>query len=120
MPAYGQHISKEKGGSLWTQAELDYNIWLVDLFASCARGSNRYVESVLQATFSVQQLLQLLNEENTALIHKRPYIRYLLYVHLISPNLSPAAKNIVNEKFVPCVFQLTVKVVLDVHEQLRP
>lgn len=84
MPAYGQHIGKEKGGALWTQEQVDYNVWLVDLLASCARGGNRYVISVLQATISVTQLLQLLNEENTALIHKRPYIRFLLYVHLAS------------------------------------
>lgn len=95
MPAYGQHIGKEKGGTLWTQEELDYNIWLVDLLASCGRGGGRYVESVLQATFSVEQLLQLFNEENTALIHKRPYIRFLVYVHILSstPGISQLVSN---------------------------
>jgi hypothetical protein len=103
MPAYGQHISKEKGGSLWTQEQLDYNIWLVDLLASCGRGCNHYVISVLRSTISIHQLLDLLNEQNTALIHKRPYIRFLLYAHMATSNTmgrSPEARAIVHDKCV--------------------
>jgi len=82
LPAYGQYLGPNNGGYLWTEEQLRYNISLVDLLANCAVGAKKYVESVLQSTISLSQLIMLLNENNTALIHKSPYISFLNNVYL--------------------------------------
>jgi inositol 1,4,5-triphosphate receptor type 1 len=62
--------------------ELDYLISLVDLLATCAEGENRFIESICQTIFSVDELLTILNNPNIDNNLKRPYLRFFLWVYL--------------------------------------
>jgi hypothetical protein len=55
---------------------LKYHIALVELLASCAEGENRYIESMCQTIFGLDELMQVLGDTKIPHIRKTPYIRY--------------------------------------------
>ncbi len=54
-----------------------FHLELIDLLASCAEGENRYIESMCQTIFSLDELLQILVSETIPHIRKTPYIRFV-------------------------------------------
>lgn len=62
--------------------ELRYHLELVDLLATCAEGENRFIESMCQTIFSPTELLEVFNDPKIAVLHKAPYLRFLLWVYL--------------------------------------
>ncbi|CAH1800283.1 unnamed protein product [Owenia fusiformis] len=78
--------------------DLSALISLVDLLATCAEdipstgktngasytksGENRFIESICQTIFSVDELLDVINHKDISNNLKRPYLRFLLWVYL--------------------------------------
>ena len=55
----GKPLPMPRAGCAWTQGQLAFHIGLVDLFASCAEGENRFIESVCQTVFKIDELLEV-------------------------------------------------------------
>ncbi|XP_076454279.1 inositol 1,4,5-trisphosphate-gated calcium channel ITPR3-like isoform X3 [Babylonia areolata] len=62
--------------------ELNYLIAMVDLLATCAEGENRYIESICQTIFKIEDLLKVLNHTAINCNLKRPFLRFFLWVFL--------------------------------------
>ncbi|KAI0213921.1 Inositol 1,4,5-trisphosphate receptor type 3, partial [Lamellibrachia satsuma] len=63
-------------------ADLNYLVSVVDLLATCAEGENRFIESICQTIFSLDELLDILNDSAVCNNIKKPYVRFLLWVYL--------------------------------------
>lgn len=46
------------------------------------KGENRFIESICQTIFSIDELLAIVTDENIDNNLKRPYLRFLLWVYL--------------------------------------
>ncbi|XP_062518427.1 inositol 1,4,5-trisphosphate receptor type 1-like isoform X2 [Corticium candelabrum] len=62
--------------------ELSYLTRLVDLLATCAEGENRFIESMCQNIFSIEDLLEILTDPEISHACKRPYLRFFVWVYL--------------------------------------
>ncbi|KAI8488683.1 hypothetical protein Bbelb_337120, partial [Branchiostoma belcheri] len=62
--------------------DLRYMMGMVNVLATCAEGENRFIESICQTIFSVDELFQILNNEQIDNNLKRPFLRFLLWVYL--------------------------------------
>eukprot|EP00054_Salpingoeca_dolichothecata_P021398 m.136903 g.136903 ORF g.136903 m.136903 type:complete len:2486 (+) comp23973_c0_seq1:94-7551(+) len=62
--------------------DVDYHTQIVDLLATLAEGENRFIESVCQTIFSIEDVLQVLTHRSIPLPRKIPYLRFLLWVYL--------------------------------------
>ena len=47
-----------------------------------SQGENRFIESICQTIFSIDELLEIITDENIDNNLKRPYLRFLLWVYL--------------------------------------
>ena len=48
----------------------------------CTQGENRFIESICQTIFSLEELLDILNDASVCNNLKQPYLRFLLWVYL--------------------------------------
>lgn len=82
--------------------ELDYLIALVDLLATCAEGENRFIESICQTIFSVDELMTILSEPKMDSNLKRPYLRFFLWVYLNTAGgmIESGAGDLPHDKYV--------------------
>ncbi|XP_077862152.1 inositol 1,4,5-trisphosphate-gated calcium channel ITPR1-like [Saccoglossus kowalevskii] len=55
---------------------------LVDLLATCAEGENRFIESICQTIFSLDELLSILSNPNISNKIKKPFARFTLWVYM--------------------------------------
>lgn len=78
----GNELPMPRPGVFFTQKQLDYHINLVDMLASCAEGENLFIESLCQTIFSIDELLQVFNDDKISVLHKRPYLRFFLWAYL--------------------------------------
>jgi inositol 1,4,5-triphosphate receptor type 1 len=62
--------------------ELSYLLRMVDLLATCAEGENRFIESMCQNIFSIETLLEIMNDPEISSTCKRPYVRFFVWVYL--------------------------------------
>ncbi|XP_077987360.1 inositol 1,4,5-trisphosphate-gated calcium channel ITPR1-like [Glandiceps talaboti] len=62
--------------------DLTYMMALVDLLATCAEGENRFIESICQTIFSMDELLSVLVNKNITNKIKKPFARFLLWVYM--------------------------------------
>ncbi|KAI0214643.1 hypothetical protein LSAT2_000247 [Lamellibrachia satsuma] len=68
-------------------ADHEYYIALVGLFAACAEGGSEFIESLCKTIFSVDEVLAILSDETMVSSVKRPYLLFLLWVYMkASPN----------------------------------
>ena len=74
-------------------AQLQYHLGLVSLFASCAEGRDRFIESVCQSVFSVEEVLQVLEDPDVMPTAKTPYCRFFLWVYLHCSTLTGALQQ---------------------------
>ncbi|XP_075250138.1 inositol 1,4,5-trisphosphate-gated calcium channel ITPR2-like isoform X3 [Convolutriloba macropyga] len=65
-----------------TAEEQEYLVHLVDLFSTCAEGENRFIESLCQTVFQVDELLDLLTDASMSPSVKKAFLRFLLWVYL--------------------------------------
>ncbi|XP_004347257.1 hypothetical protein CAOG_04510 [Capsaspora owczarzaki ATCC 30864] len=81
--------------------ELLYHIELVDLLATCAEGENRFIESMCQTIFSPEELLQVFTDPKIPVLHKAPYLRFLVWVYLAtaSTDIVSTAEMLHNDDF---------------------
>eukprot|EP00055_Hartaetosiga_balthica_P014270 m.77659 g.77659 ORF g.77659 m.77659 type:complete len:2539 (+) comp8548_c0_seq6:41-7657(+) len=66
----------------------EYHINLVSLLASCAEGENKYIESMCQTIFSVDELIEVLADPFIEIHAKGVYIQFFLWVYLNTSELS--------------------------------
>nr|XP_006825393.1 PREDICTED: inositol 1,4,5-trisphosphate receptor type 1-like [Saccoglossus kowalevskii] len=62
--------------------DLIYMSALVDVLATCAEGENRFIESICQTIFSLDELLSILSNPNISNKIKKPFARFTLWVYL--------------------------------------
>ncbi|CAH1239566.1 ITPR1 [Branchiostoma lanceolatum] len=62
--------------------DLRYMMGMVNVLATCAEGENRFIESICQTIFSVDELFQILTNDKIDNNLKRPFLRFLLWVYL--------------------------------------
>ncbi|XP_023930445.1 inositol 1,4,5-trisphosphate receptor type 3 [Lingula anatina] len=62
--------------------EMIYLLALVDLLATCSEGENRFIESICQTIFSVNELLDIITDPKINNHRRRPYLRFLLWVYV--------------------------------------
>ena len=54
---------------------LAYHLELVNLLAACADGENRYIESMCQTIFTVEEVIHVLADDHIDNIRKAPYLK---------------------------------------------
>lgn len=59
-----------------------YHCGLVQLLAGCAEGENKYIESMCQTIFSIEEILEVLEDELINPLFKGPYMEFLVWVYL--------------------------------------
>ncbi|EGD74759.1 inositol 1,4,5-trisphosphate receptor type 3 [Salpingoeca rosetta] len=59
-----------------------YHCNIVRLLAGCAEGENKYIESMCQTIFSIEEILQVLEDDLIDPLFKGPYMEFLLWVYL--------------------------------------
>ncbi|OAF64651.1 hypothetical protein A3Q56_07636 [Intoshia linei] len=64
------------------EQEKNYLIEMVDLLATCAEGENRFIESICQTIFSVDDLLNILVDTDIKNYKKLSFMRFLQWVYL--------------------------------------
>ncbi len=55
----------------------EYHVELITLLAVCAEGENRYIESMCQTFYSIEELISILEDRTIAPIHKGPFLEYV-------------------------------------------
>jgi len=46
------------------------------------QGENRFIESICQTIFNLDELLEILTDENLSNAVKKPFLRYMLWVYM--------------------------------------
>ena len=57
---------------------LAYHVDLISLLASCAEGENRYIESICQTIFTLDELITIIGDFRVDTIHKTSYVEYVV------------------------------------------
>eukprot|EP00117_Sycon_ciliatum_P048000 scpid3078/ scgid34229/ Inositol 1,4,5-trisphosphate receptor type 1; IP3 receptor isoform 1; Type 1 inositol 1,4,5-trisphosphate receptor len=65
-----------------SNAMLVYLVKLVDVLATCAEGENRFIESMCQNIFSLEEIIEVINDEVIPIWCKRPYLRFFVWCYL--------------------------------------
>lgn len=60
----------------------EYHLKLVSLLAACAEGENRFIESMCQTIFTVQELLETIADRAVPAEDKGPYLSFFLWAYL--------------------------------------
>ena len=89
--------------SLISQAEYDramYHQFQTRTIATCAEGENKFIESMCQNIYSLDDLFEVLENPKIAFEFKRPYLRFLLWVYLATSSgaSNPEVTDIALEK----------------------
>jgi inositol 1,4,5-triphosphate receptor type 1 len=53
-----------------------YHLRILSLFAACAEGENRYIESMCQTMFSIDEILDVLCDTQIDHLSKTAYLKY--------------------------------------------
>jgi len=69
-------------------AKAMYHQFQVRTLATCAEGENRFIESVCQNIFSLDDLFEVLLDPGIHMDFKRPYLRFLLWAYLATASVS--------------------------------
>jgi hypothetical protein len=81
---------KKNGGQMdpaeFTKAM--YHQFQVRTLATCAEGENRFIESMCQNIFSLDDLFEVLGDPAIHMDFKRPYLRFLLWAYLATASVS--------------------------------
>ena len=51
-------------------------------FALCWQGENRFIESICQTIFSLDQLLEIVTDDKLTNAVKKPFLRFMLWVYM--------------------------------------
>jgi hypothetical protein len=54
-----------------------YHLELLGLLAVCAEGDNRYIESMCQTLYSIDELIEVLEDRSIDAIHKTAFLEYV-------------------------------------------
>eukprot|EP00730_Choanoeca_flexa_P002797 TRINITY_DN11178_c0_g1_i2.p1 TRINITY_DN11178_c0_g1~~TRINITY_DN11178_c0_g1_i2.p1 ORF type:complete len:1472 (+),score=415.20 TRINITY_DN11178_c0_g1_i2:98-4417(+) len=75
----------------WQKKVQLYHCNLVSLLASCAEGENKYIESMCQTIFSIEEVLDVLEHDDSIdPMVKTGYIKFFLWVYINTGEASPA------------------------------
>ncbi|OAF68196.1 hypothetical protein A3Q56_04063, partial [Intoshia linei] len=74
-----QRVNILKGDN---KQEKMYLVELIDLLATCAEGENKFIESICQTIFTVDDILNILLDPDIKNYIKMPFIRFLQWVYL--------------------------------------
>ena len=73
---------------------------MTDLLASCSEGENLFIESVCQTVYSVEELLEILQNPYLPPERKRPFARFLVWVYMNTEGdkMQSGASEVANQK----------------------
>ena len=59
-----------------------YHVRLIRMLATCCEGDNRFIHSMCQNIFDVDDLFEVLLHPDIGMMFKRPYMRFLLWAYM--------------------------------------
>ncbi len=59
-----------------------YHLRVMNLFAASSEGENRYIESMCQTMFSIDEILEVLCDSSIDHLSKTPYLKFGICVFL--------------------------------------
>eukprot|EP00053_Salpingoeca_punica_P017480 m.168492 g.168492 ORF g.168492 m.168492 type:complete len:2590 (+) comp17217_c0_seq4:243-8012(+) len=69
-------------------ARLAYHLNLMSLFASCAEGENKFIESMCQTLFTLDEMLDILSDKQFRSIDKTAYLHFFMWVYITTEGSS--------------------------------